>query len=106
MKVITADNMRLLESKANENGLSYETMMINAGENAGKVIEKYINTNETITVLCGKGKNGGDGFVIAGYLKERGYEVIVVDNLYNSSEIALKRVEEITGKKVKFYLRK
>ena len=69
MKVITADNMRLLESKANENGLSYETMMINAGENAGKVIEKYINTNETITVLCGKGKNAlriiSAGFVVS-----------------------------------------
>lgn len=32
-----------------------------------------------------------------------GYEVVVVDNLYNSSEEALKRVEQITGKTVKFY---
>ena len=33
-----------------------------------------------------------------------GYEVVVVDNLYNSSEEALKRVEQITGKNSKnFY---
>lgn len=32
-----------------------------------------------------------------------GYEVVVVDNLYNSSEEALKRVETITGKAVTFY---
>ena len=31
------------------------------------------------------------------------YEVVVLDNLYNSCEEALERVEQITGKKVKFY---
>ena len=36
-------------------------------------------------------------------LLKEGYEVVVVDNLYNSSEEALKRVEQITGKSVKFY---
>ena len=36
-------------------------------------------------------------------LLNAGYEVVVVDNLYNSSEEALKRVEQITGKTVKFY---
>ena len=32
-----------------------------------------------------------------------GYDVIVIDNLDNSSEESLNRVEKITGKKVKFY---
>ena len=32
-----------------------------------------------------------------------GYEIIVVDNLCNSSEKALKRVQEITGKKLTYY---
>ena len=36
-------------------------------------------------------------------LLNAGYEVVIVDNLSNSSEIVLERVEEITGKKVKFY---
>ena len=36
-------------------------------------------------------------------LLNSGYDVVVVDNLSNSSKEALNRVEQITGKKVKFY---
>ena len=36
-------------------------------------------------------------------LLEAGYEVVVVDNLLNSSEESLKRVEELTGKSITFY---
>ena len=36
-------------------------------------------------------------------LMNAGYDVVVVDNLYNSSEKALERVEQIAGRKVKFY---
>ena len=36
-------------------------------------------------------------------LLNAGYEVVVVDNLYNSCEEALRRVEKITGKTVTFY---
>lgn len=36
-------------------------------------------------------------------LLESGYEVVVVDNLYNSSKESLKRVEKLTGKKITFY---
>lgn len=36
-------------------------------------------------------------------LLKAGYDVVVVDNLYNSSEKAIKRVEEISGKNITFY---
>ncbi len=36
-------------------------------------------------------------------MQNAGYEVIVIDNLDNSSDESLKRVEKITGKSVKFY---
>lgn len=36
-------------------------------------------------------------------LLQAGYEVVVFDNLYNANEESLKRVEEITGKKITFY---
>ena len=40
----------------------------------------------------------------AGYIgSHSGYEVVVMDNLYNASEKALERVEQITGKKLTFY---
>ncbi len=36
-------------------------------------------------------------------MQKAGYDVIVIDNLDNSSSEALKRVEKITGKAIKFY---
>ena len=49
---------------------------------------------------------GGAGYIgshTCVELLQNGYEVIVVDNLCNSKEESLRRVEEITGKSVKFY---
>lgn len=49
---------------------------------------------------------GGAGYIgshTCVELLEAGYEVVVVDNLYNASPEALKRVEKITGKSVTFY---
>ena len=49
---------------------------------------------------------GGAGYIgshTVVELQEAGYDVVVLDNLCNSSEKSLERVEAITGKKVKFY---
>ena len=49
---------------------------------------------------------GGAGYIgshTVVELQEAGYDVVVVDNLSNSSEKSLERVEKITGKPVKFY---
>ncbi len=48
---------------------------------------------------------GGAGYIgshTVVELQEAGYDVIVIDNLSNSSEKSLERVEELTGKKVPF----
>ena len=49
---------------------------------------------------------GGAGYIgshTCVELLNQGYEVIAADNLSNSSERSLERVEKITGKKVTFY---
>ena len=49
---------------------------------------------------------GGAGYIgshTCVELLNAGYDVVVVDNLYNASEKAIERVEQITGKKVTFY---
>ncbi len=49
---------------------------------------------------------GGAGYIgthTCVELLEAGFEVIVVDNLCNSKDTAIERVEKITGKKIKFY---
>lgn len=55
---------------------------------------------DSILVTGGAGYIGSHTCV---ELLEAGYDVIVVDNLSNSSEESLKRVEKITGKRIKFY---
>ena len=50
---------------------------------------------------------GGAGFIgshTAVELIEKGYDVVVIDNFYNSKPESLRRVEKITGKKVKLYV--
>ncbi len=49
---------------------------------------------------------GGAGYIgshTCVELLSAGYEVVILDNLYNSSRKAVDRIEEITGKKVTFY---
>ena len=49
---------------------------------------------------------GGAGYIgshTALELLNKGYEVVVYDNLSNSCEESIKRVEELTGKKIRFY---
>ena len=49
---------------------------------------------------------GGAGYIgshTCVELLNEGYEVVVMDNLYNASKKAVERVEQITGKKLTFY---
>ena len=54
----------------------------------------------TILVTGGTGYIGSHTCV---ELLNAGYDVVIMDNLYNSSEEVLKRIEKISGKKAKFY---
>ena len=49
---------------------------------------------------------GGAGFIASHTnveLLNAGYDVVVIDNLVNSNKKSIERVEEITGRKIKFY---
>ncbi len=80
MRVLTVENVKKVEALANEGGISYLQLMENAGSYCARVIRKtYINTDKRkILVVCGKGKNGGDGFVIARKLHESNFNVAVM----------------------------
>lgn len=80
MKVYTCQQMKKIEENANIGGMSYIQMMENAGKSCFKKLIAGFPQNEkpSLCIICGKGKNGGDGFVIARYLKNAGHEVSVV----------------------------
>lgn len=78
---VTCGQMKVLEKRANESGLSYYNMMENAGTLSAEFIaEKYQMPvrDAFVLIFCGKGNNGGDGFVTARKLLEQGAEVLVV----------------------------
>lgn len=69
--------MRAAEKNCDERFISYSEMMENAGNAmAGRIIAEYKPC--AAAVLCGSGNNGGDGFVIALRLLERGFRVCVI----------------------------
>ena len=70
--------MKILDKKTDEFfGLPLLVLMENAGRGAVEFIEREFDDLKKITFVCGKGNNGGDGFVAARYLKLKGYDVIV-----------------------------
>ncbi|MGN1160644.1 MAG: NAD(P)H-hydrate epimerase, partial [Candidatus Fimenecus sp.] len=80
MRILTSENIKEVECLAHDSGISYLQMMENAGSYCARIIRKtFGNTNKRkVLIVCGKGKNGGDGFVIARKLCEDGYNVVVM----------------------------
>lgn len=79
MKIYTSAQMKQIEASANQNGYAYIDMMNRAGIACAEEIEKaFLSLNEKVAVICGKGKNGGDGFVAAEHLRSKGYSVSVI----------------------------
>jgi NAD(P)H-hydrate epimerase len=71
MKLVTAAEMRLLEEKAVDTGISIQDLMQNAGQAVATEIAQLLEPIEgkRIIVLVGPGNNGGDGLVVARHLK-------------------------------------
>ena len=80
MKVATAEQMQELDRKAIEGyKIPGIVLMENAGRGAAEVISSAFPDiqNKKIAIVAGKGNNGGDGFVIARHLLNRGVSVKV-----------------------------
>ena len=79
MKIVTAAEMREIDRATSEKfGVPSLTLMENAGAAVADHVSAFQLGNERIVVLCGKGNNGGDGFVAARLLHEKGRSVQVI----------------------------
>lgn len=77
LKVVTVEQMQAIETAANARGLSYATMMENAGRAVAKWLERQGVQGQAILTLVGPGNNGGDGLVAARCLQQAGASVSV-----------------------------
>jgi hydroxyethylthiazole kinase-like uncharacterized protein yjeF len=78
MKVVTTDEMRRIEKAADAGGLSFATMMENAGRAVAEACQRDPRMgpgDRRILVLVGPGNNGGDGLVAARHLHDAGAQV-------------------------------
>ncbi len=78
MKIFTERQMRNAEQAAADAGMAFLRLMENAGSACAAEIKSRTDKAQTTVVLCGRGKNGGDGFVIARKLADEGYSVAVL----------------------------
>lgn len=74
--ILTADAMRAAERRAIEAGTTVETLMERAGAALAEAAYRFAGPVQTL-VLCGPGNNGGDGYVAARHLADRGTRVRV-----------------------------
>ncbi len=79
MKIVTTDEMRRIERDADAGGLSYETMMENAGRAVAVAVEEQLDEirDKQVLVLVGPGNNGGDGLVAGRYLHDAEAQVTI-----------------------------
>jgi NAD(P)H-hydrate epimerase len=91
MRVLNAAQMRDADRRTIEDiGISSLVLMENAGRQAVAAMEAMFSdlSERQVGVLCGRGNNGGDGFVIARTLVQRGID---------TSVFLLGRVAEVRG---------
>ncbi|HVN81484.1 MAG TPA: NAD(P)H-hydrate dehydratase [Terriglobia bacterium] len=80
MKILTATQMREVDRLTLDRyGVPSLVLMENAGRGVVLEMERHFGSlrGERLVVFCGKGNNGGDGFVVARHLRMRGYEPLV-----------------------------
>jgi hydroxyethylthiazole kinase-like uncharacterized protein yjeF len=85
--ILTAEQMRAAEQAAIDAGTSVEHLMERAGAALAEAIYRFAGPTPTL-ILCGPGNNGGDGYVAARHLAERGVKVRVAALTEPKSEAA------------------
>jgi hydroxyethylthiazole kinase-like uncharacterized protein yjeF len=79
MKIVTAAEMRAIDRAGSERfGVPSLTLMESAGSAVAEHVLAHYGAAQKVVVFCGKGNNGGDGFVAARLLHQKGKAVQVI----------------------------
>ncbi|MFL6760596.1 NAD(P)H-hydrate dehydratase [Sphingomonas sp.] len=94
--ILTAHAMRAAEQAAIDAGTSVEQLMERAGAGLAEAAYRFAGPKPAL-ILCGPGNNGGDGYVAARHLAERGVSVRVAALSEPKSESAKSARAQWTG---------
>ena len=105
MKILSAAEMREVDRLTTARfGIPGLTLMENAGASVAEFIaQRWAKfAQRRIVVLCGKGNNGGDGFVVARRLREMGakpelYLFVAPEEMQGDAATNCKRWQEVSG---------
>jgi len=81
LPLVTASQMQALDRRTiNESNVSGSQLMERAGKGVVQVLEQQFGSpsGQPISIVCGKGNNGGDGLVIARLLKQKRAKIQVL----------------------------
>ncbi len=97
--MMSPQETRVMDINAEFLGVPTATLMKNAGSAIAKVVDERYEKGE-VTVICGTGNNGGDGFVAARYLDQMSWKVKVLllkgsDNI--RTELAMSNFKKMRG---------
>ena len=99
MKILTADEMRATDRVTTDRyGVPSLDLMEHAGQAVARFVLREFPEALRVGVLCGKGNNGGDGFVAARKLQEAGRKVQLLllgypDDLKGDAKAMFERLE-------------
>lgn len=76
--IVKHNQMYQAECSAADRGIGFSLLMEKAGTVCAELIALNYPDAETALIICGKGKNGGDGYVIARILTAKGYKIKIL----------------------------
>ena len=74
IEIVSVQNMRTSDAATIESGITGRELMLRAGE----AIFRAVDWKSPVAIVCGTGNNAGDGYVLAGLLREAGMECTLI----------------------------
>lgn len=108
MQIVTPEQMKRIELRSEEMGVSRAELMKNAGKALAELIDEYCREavsgqpeDKSVVFLAGSGNNGGDCFAAASRLVYRGYRVTVINFCGKpQTELASAAFERLPGERI------
>lgn len=95
-QVLTVAQMVAAEQRLMDAGTDVHELMQRAGRGAAEYVRRMA-AGAPVTVLCGPGNNGGDGYVVAEALREAGGPVVVVSAMPPKTDAARRAADLYQG---------